>query len=107
MRSHGTAQAGRTTRHGWHGTVEMQARHGKGNTGTALRPGTAGTARADNLAQHGKARHGRAQPCLADAEAKGAKPLACTTNPYLRPEGRLIWPMPARHGTARNTLARM
>ena len=38
----------------------MHARHGTDKTGTALRPGTAGTARADNVAWHGTAWHGRA-----------------------------------------------
>ena len=55
-------QAGRTTRHGWHSTVEMQAWHGTDNTGTALRPGIAARARADDLAWQGTAWHGKARP---------------------------------------------
>ena len=89
-------RAGRTTRHGWHGTVEMQARHGTDNTGTALRPGTAGTARADDVAWQGTAWHGRARPGLADTRAEGREPFGLHNQPIPKAPGpaNMAW-----HGT--------
>ena len=92
-------------RHGWGGTAgtaRLRCKHGMARIKWAPRFGLARPAR------HGVARPGMAgtaRHCTAGdglvwltQGQKGAKPLACTTNLYLRPQRRLIWPMPARHG---------
>ena len=77
----GHEPAGRTTRQGWHGMVEVHARQGTDNKGTALRPGTAGTAQADDVAWQGTAWHSRAQPGLADTRAGGRESFGLHNKP--------------------------
>ena len=93
-------RAGRTTRHGWHSTDEMQARHSTDDTGTALR--TAWLAWHGLTIWRGRPRHGTEAHGLVwpTQGQKGMNPLACTTNPCLRRQGQPIW-----HGTARSNLA--
>ena len=80
--------AGRTTRHGWHGTVEKQAQHCTDNTGTVLRTGMARTTQADDVACQGTAWHGRAQPDLADTRAEGREPFGLHNQPRDQPGPR-------------------
>ena len=55
-------------RHGRHGRTWAAACHGTDGMGTPHGPGTAGTARTDNAAQHGMAQQGAARQ---DAEWSG------------------------------------
>ena len=95
-------RAGWTTRHGCLGTAKMQTWHGTDKTGTALRPGTAGTARHGTArhGRHGTAWHGRAWPGLADARAKGRETFGMHNQPIPKAPGpaNMAHASTAQHG---------
>ena len=93
-------RARRTTRHGWHGTVEMQAQHGTDTKGTALRPSTAGTARADDVTWQGTAWHSTARPGVANTRAEGREPCGLHNHPIPKATGPANM---ARHGHGTGT----
>ena len=78
----------------------MQARNDTDNKGTALWPGTAGMAQADDLACQGTSWHDKAWPGLADTRAEGRKPFGLHNQPMPKAPSQLSW-----HSTAQSTLA--